>query len=55
MRIAPFLRRILNRRRETALDAVMWVPAGHFYSPLPSVQEVKRREQQIFAAPPAST
>ena len=34
----------LNRRRT-------WVPAGHVLSPIPSVDDVKQREGQIYAVP----
>lgn len=30
-----------------------WVPPGHFYSPIPSTDEVRARETEIFAAPPS--
>jgi hypothetical protein len=29
-----------------------WVPPGHFYSPVPSLDEVRRDEARIFAPPP---
>lgn len=29
-----------------------WVPAGHFYSPIPDLEEVRRHESRIFAPPP---
>jgi hypothetical protein len=54
LRRVAFLRRILERRVEPGHNANTWVPAGHFYSPLPSVEDVKQRERQIFAPPPAS-
>jgi predicted O-methyltransferase YrrM len=25
-----------------------WFPSGHFYSPIPSLEEIKKREQEIF-------
>src|SRR5438552_12508721 len=28
-----------------------WVPPGHFYSPIPSIAEVKINEQEIFEHP----
>lgn len=27
-------------------------PAGHFYSPLPDLDEVRRQESRLFAPPP---
>jgi len=26
-----------------------WFPSGHFYSPIPSLEEIKKREQEIFS------
>jgi hypothetical protein len=34
------------------LHPELWVPPGHFYSPLPSVATVKVLEQEIFELPP---
>lgn len=31
----------------------LWVPAGHFYSPIPSLDELKPQEQEIFDNIPA--
>jgi hypothetical protein len=31
-----------------------WVPPGHFYSPLPDMEEVNRRAPTIYGPPPAS-
>ncbi|MEA2165286.1 MAG: hypothetical protein QOK37_3413 [Thermoanaerobaculia bacterium] len=31
-----------------------WMSPGHFYSPIPSIDEVRSREAEIFATPPAS-
>ncbi len=25
-----------------------WFPSGHFYSPIPELEEIKKREQEIF-------
>lgn len=30
-----------------------WVPPGHFYSPLPDIEEVRARDEAIFAVPEA--
>jgi predicted O-methyltransferase YrrM len=30
----------------------LWVPPGHYYSPIPSLQQVGQHEDRIFAAPP---
>lgn len=34
-------------------DAIEGWPPGHFYSPIPSLREVRKREQQIFGPPPS--
>lgn len=31
-----------------------WMSPGHFYSPIPSLDEIRARENEIFAPPPAS-
>src|SRR5436190_2224901 len=31
----------------------MWTPAGHFYSPIPAVSDLKMNEPEIFSSPPA--
>ncbi len=31
-----------------------WMPPGHYYSPVPSLDEVRAREAQIFGPPPAT-
>jgi predicted O-methyltransferase YrrM len=31
-----------------------WMSPGHFYSPIPSIDEVRVREAELFAAPPPS-
>ena len=31
-----------------------WMSPGHFYSPIPSLDEVRAREAEIFAPPPPS-
>src|SRR5262245_10926648 len=33
-------------------DAKLWVPPGHFYSPIPSLQQVAQHADRIFRAPP---
>lgn len=40
------------RRRLEQLEAGLWVPPGHFYSPLPDLDEIQRRASTIFGAPP---
>jgi len=30
----------------------MWVPLGHFHSPIPSITEVKFKEKEIFNSIP---
>jgi predicted O-methyltransferase YrrM len=34
------------------LNSCGFVPPGHFYSPIPSLEEVRRDDSRIFAAPP---
>lgn len=36
------------RRRLAQLEAGLWVPPGHFYSPLPDLDEIARRSPTIF-------
>ena len=31
-----------------------WMPPGHYYSPVPSLDEIRAREAQIFGPPPAT-
>lgn len=31
-----------------------WVPPGHFYSPIPNLDELRAREANVFAEPPTS-
>lgn len=40
-----------QRKAESSQDHA-WVPAGHFYSPLPSLERIRARESTIFAPPP---
>src|SRR5207248_995366 len=46
--------RTLRRQFEAAWQQLpqTWVPPGHFYSPIPSITEVKINEQEIFEHPP---
>ncbi len=34
-------------------DDALWMPPGHFYSPIPSVEEVEARAHEVFATPAA--
>ncbi len=47
MRERDQLRGDVERKVEPAGDQ-MWVPAGHFYSPIPSLDEVRRDDERIF-------
>lgn len=50
----PYLRELLrDRERLEELNRRLWVPPGHFNSPLPSVDEVHRRVPRILQASPA--
>lgn len=31
-----------------------WMSPGHFYSPIPSVEDIRRREEELFGDPPRS-
>src|SRR5215813_9185474 len=31
----------------------IWVPPGHFYSPIPGITDLKLNEEEVFAQPPA--
>jgi hypothetical protein len=47
------------RREVEALKAarpapVTWVPPGHFYSPIPSLEDVQRRDATLFGPPARS-
>lgn len=35
------------------LKHLLLIPPGHFYSPIPSLKEIKQYEDKIFASPPA--
>ncbi|MDY6992533.1 MAG: class I SAM-dependent methyltransferase [Pseudomonadota bacterium] len=41
----PYCNKIIRERGH-------WVPAGHFYSPIPDLQEIKAKEQAIFETIP---
>lgn len=40
-------------RRPGSSDAAPFVPAGHFYSPIPSLDEVRQREDRIWGYEPS--
>src|SRR5688572_30590238 len=31
----------------------VWVPPGHFYSPIPAIADLRNKEREIFDPPPA--
>jgi hypothetical protein len=45
----PLVRKL--RRRFAQVVNGLWVPPGHFYSPIPSLDEVRRRDAVIFDVP----
>src|SRR4051812_4627076 len=45
----PYLREVVAERDR--LRAAVPTIAGHYYSPIPSLNEVRRREHRIFAEP----
>jgi len=59
VRRLPFVRQIVDERWRLHAEIARlsselhvyktWVPPGHFYSPIPSLEEVKLREKQIFS------
>ena len=52
--MTAWLRRLLGRAPDSQPDPPKpqtWVPPGHFYSPIPSVDEVRAREADIFQTP----
>lgn len=49
----PAIRHLLQERDELKasleeLKKSTWVPPGHFYSPIPSIQEIRENEEKIF-------
>ncbi len=49
----PFLRAFSRRGADDGNKAKEFVPSGHFYSPIPSLEEVKRDEARIFDRTPS--
>jgi predicted O-methyltransferase YrrM len=52
----PPIKRLVQERDEAndkarALLDKLWQPPGHFYSPLPSISEVRENEESIFRTP----
>src|SRR5215813_1148405 len=43
----PYLRRLLLEK-DRLLEYKTWVPPGHYYSPIPSIVEIKRQQKRIF-------
>ena len=41
-----------RRAEESPEPPYIWVPPGHYYSPLPAFDEISRDEGRIFASPP---
>jgi hypothetical protein len=47
----PYLREVYlkgGRVKPEISKGNFWFPPGHFYSPIPSIEEVKQREEEIF-------
>lgn len=38
--------------REDPMQPATWMPPGHFYSPIPSIEDIRAREAQVFPPPP---
>jgi predicted O-methyltransferase YrrM len=47
LRRLPYLRQLVVERDELMAYRT-WVPPGHFYSPLPSIEEIRNNEDLIF-------
>jgi hypothetical protein len=49
----PSINRVLRERDDLRklLKKSMWRPAGHFYSPIPSIDEVRDNDEGIFRVP----
>lgn len=59
----PLARRMLEQQKQRRQEAVrrrqevtdlkkqLYVPPGHFYSPIPSIEEIKQNEARIFRIP----
>jgi predicted O-methyltransferase YrrM len=43
-----------DRLRAEVAQQKTWVPPGHYYSPIPSVDELRSREHELSAPPPAT-
>lgn len=48
------LERELGHLRAEVAHWKTWMSPGHFYSPIPSVEEIRRREAELFGDPPPS-
>jgi Methyltransferase domain len=51
-RIAELTEQISGPRVDGRLAAPMWVPPGHFYSPVPSVEDLHQRADRVFGRDP---
>lgn len=52
-RRVPYLGKVMAQRDELrAITNQLWVPPGHFYSPLPAVDALRARETELFDAVP---
>ncbi|MGD9702376.1 MAG: class I SAM-dependent methyltransferase [Acidimicrobiia bacterium] len=51
-RIAALTAQVGEISGATGDGAPMWVPPGHFYSPIPALSDLRAREQQIFGRDP---
>ncbi|MBD2206525.1 class I SAM-dependent methyltransferase [Calothrix sp. FACHB-1219] len=38
----------IEQLKKNQLELNLWVPPGHYYSPIPSIEEIKLKEQEIF-------
>jgi predicted O-methyltransferase YrrM len=43
-----------DRLRTEAARPRTWVPPGHYYSPIPSAEELRPREHELFGPPPTT-
>jgi hypothetical protein len=58
-RLKDLIKKVLDRpvhirklkEELTEFRSKMFVPPGHYYSPIPSAEEIRARQDQIFAPP----
>ena len=46
------LQEAASTKSQTTPQAFSFAPPGHFYSPIPSLEDVRKREDQLFGNPP---